>query len=206
MTAPQKPSGNLWRFTETPPLTGEENMRWDTDQLALLSANEAPPIFRLFSFSGPTITYGRLQKHDDVKKVAPPDWPLVQRPTAGGIVLHQHDLCLSLCWRRGTAPLPTSVKDVYGWIHHVVQDVLLPQIDSRMAACCDTPKSITSFDQRQCFKEPVGYDILVGTEKIVGGALAVTKNACLYQGSIQTFSIPDLNKKLHHAFTRALTL
>lgn len=62
---------------------------------------------------------------------------------------------------------------------------LTPIIRLRMADCCDVPVSSVSFGERECFREPVGYDLMEGTRKRLGGALYRTRHATLYQGSIQ---------------------
>src|SRR5688572_20169043 len=97
---------STWRFVKTPPLSGEENMLYDATLLRAVEAGNAPPTIHFFRFSEPTVTYGRLQKRENILTLVPPTWPLIQRPTGGGMVLHHNDLCLSLVWPKGMAPLP----------------------------------------------------------------------------------------------------
>lgn len=189
-----------WAIVETPPMTGDENMRWDAERLRRVATSAAEPTLRFFRFKEPTVTFGRLQKEETVRHKAPAGWPLARRPTAGGIVLHETDLCLSLVWRPGTFPMPSRVREVYGVIHGVVLKALSALAPLRLASCCDTPKSSTPFDERECFQEPVGYDVLDGQQKRVGGALAMTRHGCLYQGSIQTLHAPDLLQRLEVQF------
>jgi lipoate-protein ligase A len=166
-------------------MTGEANMRHDIQTLASLERYEVPPTLRFFRFSEPTVSYGRLQKRAAIEPLVPKSWSLVQRPTGGGIVYHEIDLCLSLAWRHGQDPLPRKAQDQYRWIHAVILEALRPFMPLRMAACCDVNPPESPFDTRECFKEPVGFDLLRENRKMVGGALSRRKNVTLYQGSIQ---------------------
>jgi lipoyl(octanoyl) transferase len=158
-------------------------MRYDLALLRNVEQGTEPPTLRFFRFQEPTVTYGRLQKRKDIAPLAPAGWPVVQRPTGGGVVFHEEDQCLSLCWPRGQAPLPARPQDQYRWIHGAIREALGPEL--RMAACCDALPAEESFAIRACFKNPVGYDLMKGDQKIVGGALCCQKKAILYQGSIQ---------------------
>lgn len=185
-------------------MDGEANMRWDRETLAAVHQGAQGPTGRLFRFSEPTMTYGRLQQAASIRAVAPAGWPLVQRPTAGGAVRHDGDLCLSLCWRYGTAPMPTSPRAIYHWIHTRLLDALQDAGDLHLATCAETPRPAAGMDRRQCFQEPVGYDVMRGAAKIAGGAMAFQKNAVLYQGSIQTVDIERTADALRRVFSAFL--
>jgi hypothetical protein len=60
------------------------------------------------------------------------------------------------------------------------------------------------FENRQCFQSPVGFDVLSGDQKIVGGALARQRGVTLYQGSIQTISADLAEPLLTAAFDHRL--
>jgi lipoyl(octanoyl) transferase len=182
-----------WQFTATTPWPGQANMDADRQTLSAVAEGRQPPTLRFFRWSEPTVSYGRLQPLETVRTLAPAGWPLVQRPTGGGIVFHDQDLCLSLAWPEGLAPLPRRPKEIYDWIHGVILQALQPLLDLRMAACCDLPESQTPFARRECFREPVGSDLLLKNQKIVGGALLHQKNGWLYQGSIQPLGL-EMNR------------
>jgi lipoate-protein ligase A len=186
-------------------MSGEANMREDAEALSAMADGSMPPTLRLFQFSEPTVTYGRLQDRDSIRALAPTGWPIARRPTGGGIVLHQKDQCFSLCWRPGTAPLPKSPKAIYGWIHRAVHEALRPLLDTRLAFCQDADSyNSAPFNKRLCFKEPVGYDLLSGDQKVLGGALAVQRSAVLYQGSLQLKDLSIPNDVLLHALQSIL--
>ncbi len=177
-------------------------MGFDSDTLEGVGRGQLPSTFRFFRFEYPTLSYGRLQKRDRIQQLIPAKWDAVQRPTGGGIVFHQTDLCLSLCWPKGEAPIPTSPKEMYRWIHQLIQAGLGNSL--RMAACGDTCDNQAAFDVRECFSEPVGYDLLQASKKVVGGAIYSTKNAILYQGSIQLPVSASVEQSLQHTFEKAL--
>jgi lipoate-protein ligase A len=194
-----------WRILSTPPASGEDNMRADAETLARIECGGELATLRFFQFQKPTLSYGRLQKRDDVRLLFPTGWDLIQRPTGGGIVLHNGDLCFSLCWKSGQAPLPQRPQDQYRWIHSVVLDELGPGLNPRMAACCDVRAPKDPFSVRSCFTNPVGFDLLKDEKKIVGGALRCTRGATLYQGSLQIPNALALEHPLTLAFQKALS-
>src|SRR5438552_4121910 len=128
-----------WRILSTPPLSGEENMRYDAELLKSVEEGSHPPTLRLFRFKERTVSFGRLQKLMDISPLVPSGWDVVQRPTGGGLVFHGDDLCLSLSWQDRQAPLPLRPQEQYRWIHSVVLDALTEIPWLPMAACCDVP-------------------------------------------------------------------
>jgi lipoate-protein ligase A len=191
-----------WRILNTPPMPGVDNMRYDAETLAGVERGEVPPTLRFFRFAGPTVTFGRLQNSKTIAPLVPQAWDSVQRPTGGGLVFHQNDLCLSLCWPKGKAPLPRKPQDQYRWIHSVILQAM--PSDFRMSSCCETPRASSPFEICTCFTNPVGHDIMRGDQKIVGGALSCKKEATLYQGSIQTIATGDLERRLLNKFQDVL--
>jgi lipoate-protein ligase A len=185
-----------WQILVTPPSTGQVNMDFDRATLAAVGAGTQAPTLRFFRWKEPTATFGRLQDEVQFRTAIPPAMPIARRPTGGGLVLHDQDLCLSLCWPRGLNGVPADPQSQYAWIHRMLQEALggIEALD--MLACCDAPVSKEPFETRRCFANPVGSDLLKAGRKIVGGALARQKNATLYQGSIQELAAAGLEHKL----------
>jgi len=179
-------------------------MREDLERLRGVERGEQSAACRFFRFNQPTLSYGRLQKRALIEPRLPPGWNVVQRPTGGGIVFHNADLCLSLVWRRRQAPLPNSPKEVYRWIHQVIKEGLGNHLT--MAGCAEICHVNPPSPVRDCFKEPVGYDLLSGNDKVVGGALYCTRQAMLYQGSLQCPVTPALEESLKNAFRTRLSM
>ena len=164
-------------------MTGEANMAYDRDLLRRVEAGEAPTV-RIFRWSEPTVSFGRLQNADAVAAQVPTGWKSVRRPTGGGVVFHEQDLCLSLCWRNGQDPLPHRLTEQYRWIHQLIQEALHALAPLRLLRCEEASPSQDPHASRACFRNPVGMDLLQGATKIVGGALCRRRYATLYQGSI----------------------
>jgi len=185
-------------------MSGADNMRYDLASLTGIAERNDQSIFRLFRFAQPTVSYGRLQKATDIAAHVPPGWAVAQRPTGGGIVLHDGDLCLSLCWRKGEGPMPARPQEQYRWIHSVVAEALAEIVPVRMASCRDLAAPQEPFGVRNCFRNPVGFDLLDQQKKIVGGALRCTRRAILYQGSIHAAATAALEARLWTLFQARL--
>ena len=192
-----------WKILTTPPMSGPDNMAYDVSTMQNMHNEDRPPVLRFFRWVRPAVSYGKHQRLDGLRTFIPSGWETIQRPTGGGAVLHDQDLCLSLCWRAGQPPLPTALKDVYGWIHTVILQALPPLSHARLADCRDC-KTLAPFSTRHCFNEPVAFDILSGRRKITGGAICRQKSVFLYQGSLQDFDDAALQSRLEDAFQRAL--
>jgi lipoate-protein ligase A len=179
-------------------------MRVDVDLLNGIERRDGPPTLRFFRFKEPTVSYGRLQKLVDIAALVPAGWDIAQRPTGGGVVFHNTDLCLSLSWTEAHGPLPKRRQEQYRWIHAVILEALSAGSGLRMAACSDVSNPAEPFSKRTCFKNPVGYDLVREEQKMVGGALWCTRRSTLYQGSIQLPLSKQLESQLFAAFERAL--
>jgi lipoate-protein ligase A len=195
-------AGPPWAIVSTPPLSGRENMATDVQTLRRLHEEQGGPLLRFFRWNRPTVSYGRLQRREQIS--IPDGWDTIQRPTGGGVVFHDTDLCFSLCFRLGQPPLPLRFSDLYAWIHGVVQKALSPLTLLTMATCRDGASTPVSFMRRQCFNEPVAFDLLRQGRKIVGGAFCRQKEALLYQGSIQIPTDTALERRLTTAFGKVL--
>jgi len=191
-----------WRFISTSPSSGEENMRFDEETLAGVASGTLPPTVRFFRFANPTVTFGRLQKLENITPLIPASWSHAQRPTGGGVVLHENDLCISLCWQKGESSTPSKPTEIYPWIHAIIRGGLGEPL--RMAQCGDVCSTLPPFETRECFTVPVGYDLMSGSQKVVGGAIRATRNAFLYQGSVQSAYTPTMESAIRHAFEMSL--
>jgi lipoate-protein ligase A len=179
-------------------------MQIDSLTLEQLERDEVAPTLRFFRWRRPTVSYGRLQRRESLQHLIPPQWDAVQRPTGGGIVFHDQDLCFSLAWRAGETPLPLRVKDVYLWVHEGVQIALAPWLALRLATCRDCSTDDSTFHERQCFQTPVAYDLLEGKRKVVGGAITRRKQGLLYQGTLHHPLESAAEEAFIHAFTQRL--
>ena len=173
-----------WTLIEQGPLLGEENMRQDREALESQRDPGALPVVRLYRWSEPTLSYGRLQSKEAAQAMAAAlgARAVVQRPTGGGMVFHDSDLSFSVVWRRDHPGLPPCVKNVYRLFHEAIahefrsqgMDVLLHQVEG--------PKRTLP---GACYQDFSQDDILWKGQKLVGGALRVTSWGRLYQGNFK---------------------
>ena len=152
------------------------------------------PLLRFFQWSKPTITYGYLLDPEKVKQWSRSMdhslWTIdcVKRPTGGGAVLHTpSDLSLSLLWPRASRMFSDTPRLCYEQIHTIIVDTLNKFLKKNMTLKQkDTaPSCATNERFSACFQAPVCNDVMEGGKKIVGGALRITREAILYQGTIQ---------------------
>ena len=182
-------------------------MEMDRSALELMeSGQNQTPLLRFFQWSSPAVSYGYLLDPEKVKDYsqANGNFPLVKRPTGGGAVLHQTtDLSISLLWPRHQKIFPEKPKECYALIHQRINKALSeclglkPTSNPHLFSPCagDPTPGPSPYGEGNpirmgkrfsvCFSEPVCNDVMLGGEKIVGGALRLTRKAILYQGNIQ---------------------
>lgn len=172
-----------------PPGEAQENM--DLDR-ALFAARK--PALRIYGWKGRAVSLGYFQRQEEVRRDLPGDWkesPIVMRPTGGGTVLHapaETTFCLVLPCLLGD-PLSS-----YRAIHEAVQRALHAV---GIRADWAHQKSAGTF----CFMAPTPGDLLLGGQKIVGGAQRRSHGWLLHQGSIQ---LPALKAGLRNAIAEEL--
>ena len=189
-------------------------MQRDRDLFILLQQEKCAPILRFYRWEDRCLSYGRVQK------IAPQvahqarleGWNIVERPTGGGLVFHENDLCFTILWTKNTPALPWKVVDSYAKIHSWVRESLeetgiaatkiskisAPQMQSQTQSQSQSQSQTQTQMQSQtysqthsnpeaawCFKTPVCQDILLDDKKIVGGAQWREGKVALHQGSIQ---------------------
>ncbi len=160
-------------------------MRRDQELLEDQRDPAAVPVVRFFRWAAPTVSFGRLQPRVGAEALAKAagTGSAVQRPTGGGMVLHDRDLSFSIAWRRDLAGFPPCVKEVYRSFHGVVSDLLRAR---GMDVAIHQPPTGPPAPPGVCFKEPADQDLLWRGEKVLGGALRVTRWGRLYQGDVRT--------------------
>jgi len=205
-----------WQVLDSGTLPGHENMtidKWALEEMDS-GANQNPKI-RFFQWDKPTVSFGTLMDQTKVR-----EWALslgrvdfVQRPTAGGAVLHQTtDLSLAVLWPRGKKIFPENPRKCYAEIHSRIKGALEKfnpngkfSLYARTekagrgggtegdcaAAYSNTSPAASNFSI--CFDTPVCNDVMREGRKIVGGALRLTKKTILYQGNIILEGKADFN-------------
>ncbi len=191
--------------------SGAFHMYADAETLDVLQENSVDRlVVRTFQWDKPTISFGYLLDTQKVKEWAAQlrieNLDMVKRPTGGGAVLHTtSDLSFSLACRKDTHFFPDSPRACYEKIHTQLLKTLetflgsAPPILYSPQQCSETSEKSSV---PVCFNEPVCNDVMQDGKKVIGGALRITKNAVLYQGTIQLphVSVGDLKEAVRRAF------
>lgn len=179
-----------------------QTMQRDRDLFESMKRGERPPYLRFYRWKTPTISFGRTHDMSKVPKETfmADGWSIVQRPTGGGTVLHQNDLCFSLAWTKNDPVLPWRISDSYLFIHRWIRNSL-----ETLGVSCDfykTSQESVYYGDALCFQNPVCSDLLEGGHKVVGGAQWRSHDAALHQGSIQMNLGADALEAFRSGFER----
>jgi lipoate-protein ligase A len=145
-----------------------ENMARD-EALFREFPNSAEPVWRIYTWERPAVTFGRLQPYPG-KKLAV---PVVRRLTGGGIVPHGADLtyCAVRERRRG--------QENYRSIIEVLAKALRASgID------CDVWEKEERGAAGRCFASLAPFDVHVDGRKLAGCAQYRTRDGVMHHGSI----------------------
>ena len=169
-----------WRTLLTAPMSGVENMACD---VALMdrarSTGEA--VLRVYSWSAPTLSFGRNQKTTgyDRGAISAAGLAVVRRPTGGRAILHHREITYSV-----TAPVSASesIAAAYAWINALLVSALrslgAPAEIAARSARAPAP------DEHPCFSTATPGEITAGGRKLVGSAQYREDGALLQHGSI----------------------
>lgn len=165
-------------------------MRRDREALEFQRDPSVLPLVRFYRWAEPTLSYGRLQARDGAEALSSAlgGRAVVQRPTGGGMVLHDLDISFSIVWRRDHPTLPPCIKSVYRLFHEALAIAFRAQGMQVLLHQAEGPKRTLP---GACYQEFSQDDILYQGKKWVGGALRVTSWGRLYQGNFKPLaSIP----------------
>ena len=172
------PRWHLW-LDETP-RPGWANMAID-EALLDRAEEESESWLRLYQWEPHCLSFGRHEpaaRRYDVGRIAALGMDTVRRPTGGRAVWHGRELTYAVAapnLRLG------SLQAAYHEIHRMLGDALR----ALGAPVSFAPWGRTSpLDAGACFSHPVGGEIMVGGQKVVGSAQFRHGNALLQHGSI----------------------
>ena len=172
-----------WRLIRHGPARGSWNMA--VDEALLLAAEEggSMPALRLYSWTRPTLSIGRLQKTDRLNFdfLGRQGIPVVRRPTGGRALLHDNEVTYSITLLEGSR-LYGSLAEVYSNI-----TAALAQALSGLGVRPDTHANQCSdgyFFSDACFATRLGHEISQGGRKVAAGAQRRMKRSAMQHGSI----------------------
>lgn len=169
-----------WRMLLTPPLSGPENMGCDV-ALMERARNSGEAILRVYSWSAPTLSFGRNQHTEGYKRggLAKAGIEVVRRPTGGRAILHHREITYSV-----TAPAESggSIAAEYQWINELLLDALR-SLGVRAEIAQRTERAPAP-DANPCFATATPGEITSAGRKLVGSAQYRHDGALLQHGSI----------------------
>ena len=172
------------------PAPGAENMRRDIELLHACAAGEIDGALRIYGFTPPCLSLGRLQSESDVDlgACARDGVDVVRRPSGGRAVLHDQEVTYALVCRTTDPAFGGHVLESCARIHAAVARGLktlgidtaehAPGADMRAAA-------IHAAASADCFATPAAHELVdSGGRKLVGSAQARYRGALLQHGSV----------------------
>lgn len=166
-------------FSSTP-LEGPEQMGLDE----VLLRHASRPVLRLYSWKGPCVTFGYFQHWEKIH-AAFPERLLVRRSSGGGLVEHDGDMTFSLV----VPALEPMGKIAPSWFYKQLHETLARVLQefgfrARLVAPHESHRG------ESCFHAPSASDLVIGDQKILGGAQRRCAGNLLYQGSLHLLGIP----------------
>ena len=170
-----------WSLLLTPPLAGSENMAID-EALLERAAQTRAAVFRVYTWSEPTLSFGRNQTARgiyDPARARARGIGVVRRPTGGRALLHHREITYSM-----TAPIVTagSFRESYARINRLLVDGLR-RLGVAVDVASPRERSLPP-SAAPCFERPATGELVVGGRKLVGSAQWRNDGAMLQHGSI----------------------
>lgn len=179
---------DVWRFIDTGPRSGAENMAIDEALLACFTPGESLPILRLYGWNPPAFSCGRFQQPAEIinlHRCRADGIQVVKRITGGGVIYHAAELTYSLVCPADFIPGGRSVKDVFFQLtSFLVKFYRSLGLEACHAAQHYSGKRRLGERTALCFAGVESCDILVQGRKIGGNAQRRLKNVIFQHGSI----------------------
>lgn len=170
----------VWRDDEPRPAA----LNMALDEALLSHATETASLWlRIYRWERPAVSFGYFDRLEAVRANFP-ERELVRRWTGGGAVDHQQDVTFALAVPRSHEIGRMSPLDSYREIHERLV-AILRQLGLEAWLACGGDVSPRAEGIAPCFVAPVCADVMIGPEKVAGGAQRRTRLGLLHQGSLQ---------------------
>src|SRR4029079_13501252 len=146
------------------------------------AAATSETVFSIYSWSRPTLSFGRHQPAMglyDLERIREADVDVVRRPTGGRAILHHHEITYSV-----TAPIDDAspLRAPYSRIKRTLLDGLNRLgVNAELASVTERAESPSI---RPCFETPGEGELVAQGRKLVGSAQWRDQGALLQHGSI----------------------
>lgn len=184
-----------WRWREdSRPGDPAANMAADTGLLEELIRDPlALPIVRVYRWDRRSVSFGRLQDEDEVRR-AFPDTPLVRRTTGGRAVLHGNDLTVTVAARETDLP-PTVEQGVMSSYRQIVGGIVFGLETLGVASQLGSKAKRTRHNLPvDCFAVAASCDVVErgSGRKLAGCAQRRLQGVVLQQMSIPLIGLPSV--------------
>jgi len=182
-----RPMATPWRLLVDGALPGAENMARDLAVLEAVTAGEAPPTLRLYSWAPPCLTLGRHQSADaaDLGFCRREGIDVVRRPTGGRAVLHHLERTYAVVAPLGVPPLPRALQNAYRRLcGGLVRACRSLGVDAELTGGevnLNLPGPRTTVP---CFETPAGGEVVVAGRKLIGSSMRARDGVILQHGAI----------------------
>ena len=181
---------SIWRFIDSGPASGAENMAVDEGLLREAVTPGALPVLRFYTWSPPAVSLGRFQDKEravNAEACQQRGFDIVRRITGGRAVLHCDELTYSVIARSDSDLFPNDILGTYkviatGLLAGLHELGIVAEMVSRSGRHAGMVKS--SPQEPACFSSPSWYELLVKGRKIIGSAQRRVGGAFLQHGSI----------------------
>ncbi len=177
------------------PLSGEENMRLDKENLIKAEVNDNKVFVRIYEWLRPTISLGISQSPDefDLKKIRHDGIDLVKRITGGKAVWHHKEITYCVA-----AGIPNAIFGNSLYLSYkIISEILLLFLTELNLKAQVVKKKKPNLKSNICYQQSGLYEITMFEKKLIGSAQKRTNKAFLQHGSIPVFSSQaSLNKYL----------
>ncbi len=156
---------------------------------------EAKPTLRFYSWDKPAYSIGYFQNIGEMAKrfqSSTSETPIVRRMTGGGLVSHGQDITFSIAVKEDHPFFSCGAKDSYLKVNEAVRLGLKPLYPRVDYADCKSIPIGRGKGHRDCFEDPVCYDLLLNGKKIVGASQRRRNGVVLHQSSIHLGGDPKI--------------
>ena len=177
----------VWRFIESGPRTGAENMAVDEAMSEAHAAGETSPTLRVYTWRPPAVSLGRFQRVEssvDLDACQRLGVDVVRRPTGGRAILHtDEEVTFSVvvsAARLGTMGVMEAYRALAGGIIGALRSLGLgARLVERQAGAGSARRA----RDPACFAVKARCDLVVGSSKLVGSAQVQRDGTILQQNS-----------------------
>lgn len=179
-----------WRYLDTGPASGADNMAMDEKLLYEAVKGIAVPVLRFYTWAPFAVSLGRFQ--DEARSVnlaacRKHGIDIVRRITGGRAVLHRNELTYSVISPIDNDLFPNNVLGTYKVLAAgLLAGLARLGVPAEMVAPSGDRAEMVKRNPKEpaCFSSPSWYEILAHGRKIVGSAQRRLAGAFLQHGSI----------------------